>query len=208
MTPVTEFGSIAQVRGANGSVSRHPLRRLDSAMLLTFDCSDVCAVRSTGIDQVASGSQPEEIPQIDAAVGVTRYERRKTDKVGSAYHQSLPVDTYTIHPPAIRIRHIGTAELVALSSGKRQVVGKDVRPFVELEVRLTVVPGRIVGDRDAAGIGIVGNPMLLVAKRYRASDRVIDGNAVTSQFESIAVAGGGGSAATQESIVVRHTIFN
>jgi len=50
--------------------------------------------------------------------------------------------------------------------------------------------------------------MLLVAESDRASDGVIDGNAITSQLEAVTIAIGGGTSGCQETVVVRDTVLD
>ena len=178
------------------------------SVLLAFNGADIGPARDSGVDQVASGRQSQEIAEIDTAVGVARNGGRKADEIGRAHDQPFAIDANAIHPPAIGVGDIGAAVFVALSALEREVVCEDVGTFIELEVGLAVSPRGVVSHRDAPRIGVEGEAALFISEGDRAPDDVIDRNVIATQFETVAVAGRGRAAGREHPVAVRYAILN
>ena len=110
------------------------------APLLAFNSADVRSARDSGVDQVASWRKPQEVSEVNAAVGVAHDGGRETDEIGRAHDQPFAVDARAIDPPAIGVGDVRACVMVAVGPLEGKVVGEDVSSFGEIEVLIAVSP--------------------------------------------------------------------
>src|SRR5262245_21320279 len=141
---------------------------------LAFNSSDIRPAWTTGINQVASWREPQEVTDVNAAVGVARNGRIEADEIGRAHDQPFGVDAHAVFPPAVGAGDVRAGGMVAVGPLEGEVVGEDVGTVVEFDVFFAVVPRRVVGKRDAPQIPVECEAVLLVPEGDRSTDGVID----------------------------------
>src|SRR6266542_5446093 len=170
------------------------------SILLAFYGPNIRPAWGSGVDEVASGRESQEIAEVDTAVGVARDVGREADEIGRAHDQPFGVDAHAVFPPAVGAGDVCAGGMVAVGPLEREVVGEDVGAGVEFDVFLAVVKRRAVGHRDAARVAVEGDAVLLVPEGYRAPDDVIYRDAIAAEFEAVAVAIGGRAAVRNRSV--------
>src|SRR5262249_45617405 len=173
-----------------------------------FNSADVRSARDSGVDQIASWRKPQEVSEVNAAVGVAHDGGRETDEIGRAHDQAFSVDAHTVFPPAVGAGDVRAGGMVAVGPLEGKVVGKDVSAFGEIDVLIAVSPRGVVRYRDAARIGVVSEAVLLIPESDRTTDDVIDRNVIATQFEAVGVAVGGRRAVREHTVVVGDAILD